>query len=158
MFFWNSLAFPMIQCLLAVWSLVPLPFLNLACKSGSSQFTRGQLEGFWALLCYVKWLQLCSSLNILWRCLSLGLEWKLDFFQICGQCWVFQICWHIECSTLTTSSFGVWNSLAGIPSSPPALFIMMLSKVHLTSHSRISGSRWVIPPLWLYGSWRSFFV
>ena len=28
MFFWNSLAFLMIQRLLAIWSLVPLPFLK----------------------------------------------------------------------------------------------------------------------------------
>ena len=32
----------------------------------------------------------------------------------------------------------------------------MLSKAHLTSHSRMSGSRWVITPLWLSGLWRSF--
>ena len=32
----------------------------------------------------------------------------------------------------------------------------MLPKAHLTSHSRISGSRWVITSLWLSGSWRSF--
>ena len=32
----------------------------------------------------------------------------------------------------------------------------MLPKAHLTSHSRISGSRWVITPSWLSGSWRSF--
>ena len=32
----------------------------------------------------------------------------------------------------------------------------MLPKVHLTSHSRISGFRWVITPSWLSGSWRSF--
>ena len=32
----------------------------------------------------------------------------------------------------------------------------MLSKAHLTSHSRMSGSRWVITPSWLSGSWRSF--
>ena len=32
----------------------------------------------------------------------------------------------------------------------------MLLKAHLTSHSRMSGSRWVITPLWLSGSWRSF--
>ena len=38
MFFWNSLAFSMIQQMLAIWSLVPLPFLNPACTSGSSQF------------------------------------------------------------------------------------------------------------------------
>ena len=35
------------------------------------------------------------SLNILWHCSSLGLEWK-HLFQSCGHCWVFQICWHIE--------------------------------------------------------------
>ena len=28
MFFWNSLAFSMVQQMLAIWSLVPLPFLN----------------------------------------------------------------------------------------------------------------------------------
>ena len=32
----------------------------------------------------------------------------------------------------------------------------MLPKTHLTSHSRTSGSRRVITPLWLSGSWRSF--
>ena len=37
-FFWNSVAFSMIQRMLAMWSLVPLPFLNLACTSGSSWF------------------------------------------------------------------------------------------------------------------------
>ena len=36
---------------------------------------------------------------------------KTDFFQSCGHCWVFQICWHIECSTFTASSFRIWNSL-----------------------------------------------
>ena len=39
----------------------------------------------------------------------------------------------------------------GIPSPPLALFIVMLPKVHLTSHSRMSGSRWVITPSWLSG-------
>ena len=36
MFFWNSLAFLMIQWLLAIWSLVPLPILKPAWTSGSS--------------------------------------------------------------------------------------------------------------------------
>ena len=31
----------------------------------------------------------------------------------------------------------------------------MLPKAHLTSHSRMSGSRWVITSSWLSGSWRS---
>ena len=81
---------------------------------------------------------------------------KTDLFQSCGHCWVFQICWHIECSTFTASSFRIWNSSTGIPSPPLALFVVMLSKAHLTSHSRMSGSRWMITPLWLSGSWRSF--
>ena len=79
-------------------------------------------------------------------------------FQSCGHCWVFQICWHIECNTFTASSFRIWNSSTGIPSSPLALFVVMLPKAHLTSHSKMSGSRWlwVITPLWLSGSWRFF--
>ena len=81
---------------------------------------------------------------------------KTDLLQSCGHCWVFQICWHIECSTFTASSFRIWNSSTGIPSPPLTLFIVMLSKAHLTSHSRMSGSRWVITSSWLYGSWRSF--
>ena len=82
---------------------------------------------------------------------------KTDLFQSCGHCWVFQICRHIECNTFTAvSSLRIWNSSAGIPSPPLALFIVMLPKAHLTSVSRMSGYRWVIIPLWLSGSWRSF--
>ena len=81
---------------------------------------------------------------------------KTALSQSCGHCWVFQICWHIECSTFTASSFRIWNSSTGIPSLPLALFVVMLSKVHWTSHSRISDSRSVITPSWLSGSWRSF--
>ena len=100
-------------------------------------------------------MQLYASLNILCHCLSLGLERK-HVFQSCGHCLVIQICWHIECSTFTASSFRIWNSSTGIPSPPLALFIATLSKAHLTSHSRMSGSRWVITPSWLSGSWRYF--
>ena len=85
-----------------------------------------------------------------------GVGMKTDPFQSCGHCWVFQICWHIECSTFTASSFRIWNSSVGIPSPPPALFIVMLPKAHLNSLSRMSGSRWVIIPSWLYGSLRYF--
>ena len=81
---------------------------------------------------------------------------KTDLFQSCGHCWVLQICWHIECSTFTASSFRIWNSSTGVPSPPLALFVVMLSKAHLTSHSRMSGSRWVITPSWLSWMWRSF--
>ena len=49
------------------------------------------------------------------------------------------------------------NSSTGMPSPPLALFVVMLSKAHLTLHSRISGSRWVITPSWLSWLW-SFFL
>ena len=103
----------------------------------------------------MKWVQLCGSLSILWHCLSLGLEWKLtssspvvtsEFSKFAG----------IECRYLTASSFRIWNSSAGIPSPPLALFIVMLPKAHLTLHSRVSGSRWVIIASWLSGSSRCF--
>ena len=57
---------------------------------------------------------------------------------------------------LTASSFRIWNSSTEIPSPPLALFVVMLPKALLTSHSRMFGSRWVIIPSWLSGSWRSF--
>ena len=81
---------------------------------------------------------------------------KTDLFQSCGHCWVFQICWHVEGSTFPASSFRIWNSSIEMPSPPLALFLVMLPKAHLTSHSRMSGSRWVIIPSWLSGSWTSF--
>ena len=81
---------------------------------------------------------------------------KTDLSQSYGDCWVFQICWYIECRTFTASSFRIWNSSTGISSPPLALFIVMLPKTDLTSYSKTSGSRWVISPLWLSGSWRSF--
>ena len=55
-----------------------------------------------------------------------------------------------------TSSFRIWNSSTGIPSPPQALFVVMLPKAHLTSNSRMSGSRWVITPSLLSGAWRPF--
>ena len=88
--------------------------------------------------------------------LFFGIGMKTDLFQSYGHCWVFQICWHIECSIFTASSFRIWNSSTGIPSPPLALFVVMLSKAHLTSHFRTSGSRSVITPSWLSGFWRSF--
>ena len=47
MFFWNSFAFSMIQQMLAIWSLFPLPFRNPACTSESSQFTYCWSLSYW---------------------------------------------------------------------------------------------------------------
>ena len=104
---------------------------------------------------------LATELNctIVWSFLPLsffGIGMKTDLFQSCSLCWVFQICWHIVCSTFTASAFRIWNSSAGIPSPPLALFVVMLPKAHLTSDSRMSDSRWVTTPLWLSRSLTSF--
>ena len=114
---------------------------------------------------------------------SFGIRMKTDLFQSCGPCWAYEnprdegawwasiygvaqsrtrlkrlssssSSWHIECSIFTASSFRICNSSTGIPSAPLALFVVMLPKVHLSLHSRMSGSRWMITR-WLSGSWRS---
>ena len=157
MFSLNSLAFSIIQRMLTIWSVVPLPFLNPARTSGISQFMSCQSLAWRILSITLLACEMSTTVqNILLHCLSLGLEWKLTFFQSCGHCWVFQICWHIECSTFTASSSRIWNSSAGIPSPPLALFIVMLPKAHLISHSRMSGSRWATTPYWLSESLRIF--
>ena len=92
----------------------------------------------------------CSCV-VLWAFFGIaffGTGMITDLFQSCGHCWGFQIYWHIECSTFTASSFRIWNSSPGIPSPPQAWFIVLLPKAHLTLYSRMSGSRWVITPLW----------
>ena len=96
-----------------------------------------------------------GNFAVVWRFFDIAFLWDRNEnwpFQSCGHCWVFQICWHIECSTFTASASKIWNSSTGIPSPPLALFVVMLPKAHLTSHSRMSGSRWVIVALWLSGS------
>ena len=96
-----------------------------------------------------------ASMSNEWNCVKVwtvfgivlfGIGMKTDLFQSCGHCWILQICWHIECSTFTASYFRIWNSSARILSPPITLFGVMLPKAHLTSHSMISGSRWVITP------------
>ena len=148
--------------MLAIWSLVPLPFLNPAWISGRSRFMY-----CWSLAWRVLSITLlaCEMSATVWQFEhSLALPFfgisfhsmKTYLFQACGHCWVFQICWHTECSTSTVSSFRIWNSSTGIQSPPLALFVVMLPKAHLTLYSRMSGSMWVITPSWLSGSWRSF--
>ena len=88
--------------------------------------------------------------------LFFGIGMKTDLFQSCGHCLVLQICWHIEFSTWTASSFRIWNSSAGILSPLLALFTVRLPKAHLTSHSRMSGSRWVTTSSCLSESLRHF--
>ena len=131
MFLWNSLAFSVIQQMLAIWSLVSVPFIDPTCPSESSWFTY-----YWSLA----W-RIFSIILLAWEMTAIvrqfehslalpffGIGMKTDLFQSCDHCWVLQKCWHIECSSFTASSFRIWNSSAGIPSPPPTLFIIMLPR------------------------------
>ena len=86
----------------------------------------------------------CEMTTVVWQSehslalLFFGIGRKIDLFQSCGHCWVFQIWWHVECSTFTASSFRIWNSSAGILSPPLALFIVMLLLLLFFFHSNAS--------------------
>ena len=98
--------------MLAIWSLVPLPFLNPPWTSGNSWFTY-----CWSLA----WrhlsitLLVCEKSAIVWwfeHSLALpffGIGTKTALFQSCGHCWVFQTCWYIECNTFPASFFRIWK-------------------------------------------------
>ena len=65
---------------------------------------------------------------IVWALFGIAFLWDWNEnwpFPVLGHCWVFRICWHIECSTFKASSFRSWNSSTRIPS-PPLVFIVML--------------------------------
>ena len=111
--------------MLTVWSLVPLPFLNPAWTSGSSRFTCCWSLA-WRILSIT--LLVCEMSAIVWyfiHSLALpfsGIGVKTDLFQSCGHCWVFQICWHIECSILGCILLAYWASLiAELVKNPPAI-------------------------------------
>ena len=149
----------MIQQMLEISFLVHLASINQACMSGS----------FWIMYSWsLTWMILriiflaYEMSTIVWSfeyslsLLFFGVGMKTDLFQSCGHCQVFQICWHIECSTFTASSFRIWNSSNGILSPPLALLVVRLPQAHLISYSRMSGSRWVTTPSWLSGHWDLF--
>ena len=135
MFLLNSLAFSMIQWMLAIWSQVPLPLLSPVCTSRSSWFMYYWILA-WRILSTT--LLACEMSSIVWSfehsfvlpCFGIGM--KTDLFQSYGYSWIFQICCHIECSNLTLSSFRILNTLAGL-SPPLALIIVMFPKAHWLS-------------------------
>ena len=52
-----------------------------------------------------------------------------DFFQSFDHCWVFQVCWNIECNALKALSLRVLNISHRILSQPLALLTAVLPKV-----------------------------
>ena len=83
-------------------SVIPLLFLNPVLTPGSSWYMY-----YWSLSWRILsiFLLVCEMSTTVWEfehslALSFfGIGMKTDLFQACGHCWVFQICWHIECRT-----------------------------------------------------------
>ena len=89
------------------------------------------------------------SCAVVWAFFGIAFLWDWN------ENWPFPVLWPLLSipnsvpywvKHFTAASFRIWNSSTGIPSPPLAFFIVMLPKAHLTSHSRMSGSRWVIIP------------
>ena len=155
-FFRNFLAFFMIQWILAIWSLVSLSTksslyiwqfsVHVLLKPGLKDFEYN-FASMWS-----EW-----NYTVVWTCFGIAFLWDWnENWLFPGHCWVFQICWHTEWSTLTASCFRNLNSLTGFPPPPRALFVVMLLKDHLSSHSKTSGPRWVSTLSWLSRSLRPF--
>ena len=152
MFFWNSCFFhdsAYVGNLISGSSAFPKTSLNIR-KFTVHILLKPGLENFEHYFTSV-WDECNCVLNILW-------DWIEN--------WPFPVLWPLLSFPNLLSYwlqhfhsiiFQDLNSSTGIPSPPLALFVVMLSKAHLTSHSRMSGSRSVITPSWLSGSWRFFF-
>ena len=110
--FWNFFAFSMIQWMLVIWSLVPLPFLNPVWiwKFSDHILLKPRLKDFEHDLASM-WNECkCTAIETFFGIAFLW-DWNENWpFPICGHHWVFWISWHIECSTFTASSFRIWNS------------------------------------------------
>ena len=103
--------------------------------------------------------------SIVWgecNCAAIWALFGIAFLWDWSKNWPFPVLWPLlsfpnllayEGGTFTASSFRIWNNSMGIPLPRLALFVVILPKPHLTSHSRMSGSRWVITSSWLSGSW-----
>ena len=72
----------------------------------------------------------CNGAGV-WTFFGIAFLWdwnQTDLFKSCDHCYIFQICWQIECGTFITLSFRIWNSSTRILSPPLALFVVMLPK------------------------------
>ena len=115
--------------------------------SGSSAFSKSSLD-IWKFMIHILlkpglenfeyyFASMWDEYNcvVVWKFFGIAFLWDWNenwpFPVSCGHCWVFQICWHIECSTFTASSFRIWNSSTGIPSPPLALNISDSLKILL---------------------------
>ena len=143
-FFWNCLAFSMIQKMMAIWLLDPLPLLSPSLDIWKFSFhimLKPSMQDFKHNLttvedecnCLVVWIffgnVLLRNWDEDWHFPHFYDLWPLLGFPNLLTYWVQNL----------ASSVRISNSSAGIPSFLPALLTALLPKAHLTSHSRISG-------------------
>ena len=95
---------------------------------------------------------MCDSVDILRSCLPLGLDWKLKFSSPVATGEFFKFPGILSVALL--QSHLLVCEIA--PSAPLVFSIVLIHKDGLTSHSKMSGSRWAIIPSWICGYWRSF--
>ena len=125
---------------LAIWSLVPLPFLNPTWTSGISKFTY-----CWSLAWRTLSITLlaCEMSAAVWwfehslALLFFGIGLKTYLFQSCDQCWFskFAGIWR---ASLSQHHVRIWNSSAGISSLPlESLWTKLWSylKINLLDHA-----------------------
>ena len=89
-FFWNYLAFSMVQQMLAVWSA----FLKPACTCGISLFTCCWSQAWKILSITLLACEMSAALSWFEHSLALpsfGIGMRTGLFQSCGHCWVFQM-------------------------------------------------------------------
>ena len=135
MLFWNSLAFSMIQRMLAIWSLVPLPFLKPAWTSGISRF-----RYCWSLA----WRILSITFTSVWdecNCVVVWAFFGIAFLWDWNENWPFPVLWPLlsfpnllayESSTFMASSFRIWKQ--------PYCFINLLLVISVDHHYILQGS------------------
>ena len=151
MFFWNSLSFPT-----HVGNLI----------SGYSVFSKSSLN-IWKFLVHILlkpclenfehyFTSMWDEYNyvVVWTYFGIAFLWHWD------ENWLFPTVVTAEFSKfvyILSAALSQHHPLGfeiatGIPSPPLTLFIVMLPKAHLILCPRMSGSRWVITPSWLSGS------
>ena len=129
--------------------------------SGSSAFSKSSLN-FWEFLVHVLlktslenfelYFALACKMSAIVQYFEhflalpfFGIGMKTDLFQSCAHCWVFQICRHTECSTLTASFFRIWNGKSGPVScgvTAPFSWVMVRTRFCCALQESISPVLW----------------
>ena len=81
---------------------------------------------------------------VVWAFFGIAFLWigmKSDLFQSCGHCWVFQICWHIDC---TWPIYLVYC----LPSSLEGLFYSLLSTSRLVLDRQWTFSEYLLKEMY----------